>query len=268
MVKKWKWGHCLLFLSYILITCFSLSYAVASTTQLPNALCCQNCCAMGAMQLSILWKKDAVLIQFLSNSLWSDWRHLNEIISLLNKLPLKHPKHKLVTTAREGEIFLRRFWWRKHHQLPLKHPTCIPNYSICKLVPRLPISSCSDHSEPTRNSFGHSIYNDSAEIMGLFRSHTALHPDRPWFTSPDREAVWQNRKGKQNRLTLTHNTVLAWEEMDEQGQLWADQALCGDCHTWDTKIGHRIGSGMHAAKAAGDGWAVWSNLLFPATKNT
>lgn len=55
--------------------------------------------------------------------------------------------------------------------------------------------------------------------------------------------------------------------MDEQGQLWADQALCGDCHTWDTKVGHCVGSGMHAAKAAGDGWAVWRNLLFPASEN-
>lgn len=68
-------------------------------------------------------------------------------------------------------------------------------------------------------------------------------------------------------LTFTHNTVLAGEEMDEQGQLRADQALCGDRHARDTKVGHGVGGGVHPAKAAGDGWAVWRNLLFPATMN-
>lgn len=54
-------------------------------------------------------------------------------------------------------------------------------------------------------------------------------------------------------LTFTHNTVLAWEEMDEQGQLRADQALCGHCHAGDTEVGHGVGRGVHTAKAAGDG---------------
>lgn len=93
------------------------------------------------------------------------------------------------------------------------------------------------------------------------------------YESPAREAMLWNRKEKfkkeknQNGLTFTHNTVLAWEEMNEQGQLWADQALCGDCHTRDAKVGHCVGGGVHTAKAAGDGWAVWRNLLFPTTMN-
>lgn len=52
---------------------------------------------------------------------------------------------------------------------------------------------------------------------------------------------------------FTHNTVLAGEEMDEQGQLRADQALCGHRHARDTKVGHGVGGGVHPAKAAGDG---------------
>lgn len=30
---------------------------------------------------------------------------------------------------------------------------------------------------------------------------------------------YKKREKNQNGLTFTHNTVLAWEEMDEQGQL-------------------------------------------------
>lgn len=77
-------------------------------------------------------------------------------------------------------------------------------------------------------------------------------------------ATWWKRKEKvknkrrkpekaQNGLTFTHNTVLAGEEMDEQGQLRADQALCGHRHARDTKVGHGVGGGVHPAKAAGDG---------------
>lgn len=138
--------------------------------------------------------------QSLPNSLWSDWRHLNEITSLwicLSKLPLKHPKHH--KSQRRGN---------PSHEVLMKKalPATTEAPGLPSELPMASVSLClgclSAGAQITLSLTRIALDTPSTMTVlkscwGCSRSCTALHPDRPWLMNPDREVMWQNRKGKE-----------------------------------------------------------------------
>lgn len=108
-------------------------------------------------------------------------------------------------------------------------PSELPMASV-KLVPGLPISRCSDHCEPNTDSFGHSIYYDSAKIMlGLFQVMYSF-ASRQTLTYESRQGGYVAEQERKRKIEWTYPHTQYCAGMGRNG--WARPALSRPGTLW------------------------------------